>query len=176
MAFSVPLLLEKSIAVVHRLNVPATASLHPYSGQSTGYDKDFREPITFDARRQGKTIRDNARSEYPAVRIPCQVEMNRFERLNQQPPGVDSQNGIQLVFHRTDLKRMKLFDSGNKEPLIGRNDRVSSIESTRKVGVPTVPVKAPGLFIVELQPASFGFGVDGTDLFIAFLSDREVVV
>jgi len=176
MAFSVPLLLEKSIAVVHRLNVPATASLHPYSGQSTGYDKDFREPITFDARRQGKTIRDNARSEYPAVRIPCQVEMNRFERLNQQPPGDAQQSGIQLVFHRLDLKRLKLFNTTSKEPLIKRNDRVSAIESPKHPGTPTVPIEPPGLFITEVQPASFGFGVDGTDLFIAYLLNREVAV
>lgn len=174
MPFSVPLILEKSLAVVHRLNPAATASLQPAS-QPSGYDKDFHEPITYDAVRQGKTVRENARSELPPIRVPCQVEMNRFERLAQTPPGDVPQTAVQLVFHRADLRRMKLIDKTTKKLLLKVNDRISAIESFRKPGVPSVYLDPPGLYIVELQPASFGFGIDGTDLFLVFLADREKV-
>lgn len=174
MPFSVPLILEKSLAVVHRLNVAATASLQP-AGQTGGYDKDFREPITFDATRQGKVVRDNARSEYPAIRVPCQVEMIRLERLNQAPPGDAPQTGFQLVMHRVDLKRMKLIDPSTRKVLLKVNDRISSITSFRRPYVETVRIDPPGLYIIEIQPASFGFGMDGTDLFLVFLAEREKV-
>lgn len=174
MPFSVPLVLEKSLAVVHRLNPSATRSLQP-AGQESGYDKDFREPITYDATRQGKVVRENARSELPAIRIPCQVEMIRFERLAQAPPGDDPQTGFTLVFHRMDLKRLKLIDKDTKRLLLKVNDRISAIESFKQPRVPTVHIDPPGLYIVELQPGSFGFGIDGTDLYLAYLSDRERV-
>jgi hypothetical protein len=172
MPFSVPLILEKSVAVVHRLNPAATKDLQPYSG-ATGYDKDFKEPRTYDRASGQQVYRENARIELPAMRIPCQVESARFERLNQLPPGDVPDSSITLVFHRRDLKRLKLIDPKTLKTLLRKNDRVSTIESYRKANVTTVEIDPPGLYFWEIAPGSFGFGSDGFDLFIVFLSSRE---
>lgn len=172
MPFSVPLILEKSIAVVHRLNVAATDGLTPYVG-ATGYDKDFKEPATYDLTAGQSVQRTGARIEFPEIRVPCQVERARFELLNQQPPGDSPSTSIALVLHRRDLKRLKLIDVRTDELLLEKNDRISSIESSRRKGHAVIQIEPPGLYIWELGPGSFGFGDDGHDLILAYLSVRE---
>lgn len=181
MSFSVPLLLEISYAVVHRLDPAAVKDLQP-AGRPSGYDKDFREPVAFDtepssydpATGEGR-VRTSARIELAPVRVPCQVEMQRFEQLNQQPPGNDPRVNFNLVLHRMDLRRLGLIDPKTSELFIRVNDRVSSIESRYKRGVSSVYIKPPGVYIWEIAPGSFGFGQQGTDLFIVALAHRERV-
>ena len=175
--FRVPLVLEKTVAVIHRLNTSATANVQPFSGQESGYDSDFREPIVYDdALGVGsETERQATRIEYPPVRIPCQVEPVRFERLYQRFPGDRPDSNILLVMHRMDLLRISMIDPDTNAPRITTNDRVSHLESFARPGVMTQKLKDPGLYVFEVQPASFGFGPDGFDLHLVFLSQRERV-
>jgi hypothetical protein len=170
--FRVPLVLEKSIAVIHRLNPVATDSLQPYAGATSGYDPDFKETLTYDTTRQGKTVRENARIELPPVRIPCQVEIVKFEDLRQTFSGDTPDSDISLVLHRMDLSRLKLLEDDNS-PSIKVNDRLEKIESNRRPGQVIRPLEPPGLYVFAVRPGSWGFGPDGHDLHIVYLSDRE---
>jgi len=173
--FRVPLLLEKSLAMLYRLDVQATKLVRPYVGATAGYDDDFREPLVFDDVRGGKTTRQSARIELPPIRVPCQVETQRFERLDQKPPGDVPDSDVQLVFHRMDLLQLKLIDPYSNELAIKKNDRVSHIEAYRFPGKVSQQFEPPGLYITQIVPGSFGFGPDGFDLHIVYLGIREVV-
>ena len=170
--FRVPLILETSLAVIYRLNPSATESLVPYSG-GTGYNKSYREPIVYDAVRQGKTVREYARSELPPIKVPCQVESGDFESLRQTQDGDAPDTSMILVVHRQDLTLMSLIDPDTNEILIKVNDRVSHLESSQLPGKVTQQFKGSGLYIQSVEPASFGFGPDGFDLHLLVLAERQ---
>lgn len=172
--FRVPLLLEKSLAVIYRLDPQATKLVKPYSGAQSGYDDDFREPVIYDDVRGSETLRQSSRIELPPVKVPCQVETRRFEALDQKEPGDVPDSDVQLVFHRMDLLQLKLIDPYTNEILIRKNDRVSHIEAYRYPGKVSKQFDPPGLYITQIVPASFGFGPDGYDLHIVYLNQREV--
>lgn len=175
----VPLILEKSAAIIHRLNLSATKQVRPYQGATSGYDPDFRETITYDRGPEANdlpdvdAVRENARIEYPPVRVPCQVERLKFEEQQQFIQGNDPTTDLRIVFWRGDLEQMGLIDRKTRELFLHVNDRVETIEAWNKPGVATVQIEPPGVFIKEIQPGSFGFGPDGYDLHIAFVSRRE---
>jgi hypothetical protein len=171
--FRVGLVLEKSLAVIHRLNPDTTDDVRPYTGASSGYSAVFREPIVYDDTVRGRRTRKEARSEYPAIQVPCQVEPLRSEQLRQFKPGDAPDSKYVLVFHYMDLSRMGLVDVTTNEVALGVNDRLSAIKSFRKPNKTTVHLESPGLYLFELRPGSFGFGPEGRDLLIAFLSERQ---
>lgn len=170
--FRVPLLLETSLAVIYRLNPSAIADSEPYSG-GTGYNKSYRQPIVFDTTRQGKTVREYARSELPPVKVPCQVETGDFERLRQGADGDVPDSSMVLVVHRQDLTILGLIDPDSNKPLLEVNDRVSHIESSKLPGVVTQQFEGEGMYITSVAPASWGFGPDGYDLHLLFLKERQ---
>lgn len=172
MGFRVPLILEVSLAVIHRLSPSSTQDVQPFTGSTGGYDSDFREPIVYDDARGARVDRDDARVELPAVNVPCQIEPVKFEKLRQRFSGDVPDSDIQLVLHKRDLRRLKLIN-GNEELLIQVNDRVSALKSKKNPKKITRHIKDPGLFIFEVAPGSWGFGPDGYDLYIAFLNTRE---
>lgn len=180
--FRVPLLLEKSAAIIYRLNMSATKQLKPYAGATSGYDSDFRETITYDREPNPndppnvETVRENARIELPAIRVPCQVERITFEALDQSTQGDDPTTQLRFVFWRGDLEQLGLIDRKTRELFLHKNDRIETVEAWSKPGVQTVSMEPPGVYITEIQPASWGFGPDGYDLHIAFVSRREQVM
>lgn len=173
--FRVPLLLQVSIAVIHRLNLSASKDLRPYVGQTSGYDPDFKEPIVFDDQPAlgEEPIRTYGRVELPPLRVPCQVEPGVVDALRQTNVGDMPNSSVQLVLHRMDLERLKLIDVDTREVAIKVNDRVSGIEQPGKPGVYTQKFPEPGLFVMEVNPASFGFGPEGYDLHLVRLDARE---
>jgi hypothetical protein len=175
MPFRVPLILEKSLAVVHRLNPTATESLSPDPSVPAGYDKDFRTSVKYDTTGvDGKPVRQTTRIEFPPVKIPCQVEIAKWEDLRQIFSGDMPTSDIQLVFHRVDLERLQLIDPQTREMHLKKGDRVQHLESHRRPGKITMPFDhSQGLYIFEIQPRSQGFGDDGFDLHMAWLSERE---
>ena len=170
--FRVPLLLEVSLAVIHRLNPNATQDVQPFSGATGGYDADFREPLVFDDTVGTRMERDDARVEHPPVNVPCQVEPVKFERLQQQFSGDMPDSNIQLVLHKRDLRKLKLIDD-QERLLLKKNDRVEALKAKKNPKKITRYLEEPGLYIFELAPGSWGFGPDGYDLYIAFLNSKE---
>lgn len=174
MHFRLGLVLEKSAAVIHRLSPSATKDLRPYAGATAGYDKDFREPLVFDTNApDDEQERTDTRIELPAIRVPCQFETPKFEEMNQEVQGNDPKTMFRLVLWRGDLEDMGLIDKQSRACLIKVDDRVSCIERWNSPGVVTIPFNAPGMYITEMQPGSPGFGPDGYDLHICFLSRRR---
>lgn len=52
-----------------------------------------------------------ARTELPAIRVPCQVEPKVFEDLRMLASGDSPRSDISLVFHFKDLERLGLVDA-----------------------------------------------------------------
>lgn len=173
--FRVPLLLRVSVAVIHRLNQSASKDLRPYSGQTSGYDPDFKEPIVFDdvPNFGEESYRSSGRVELPPLRVPCQVEPINVDSLNQTAAGDMPRSSLQLVVHRMDLERLGLIDPSTREVAIHVNDRVSGIEQPGRPNVYTQKFPEPGLFVTEVEPASFGFGPEGYDLHLIQIGERE---
>ena len=165
----VPLLLQKSIAVIHRLDVTATRALDPPGESTVGYDEILNEPIKYDS-GPGTPILAS-RQELSPVRVECQVEAPTFEQLQQHGPGIVENTVLVLVLHRKNLKDLSLLDPTTGKPLIKKSDRVSAIEKFGFPGTVLQPLAAPGLFVYEVRPGSWGFG-DGHDLELVFLEDR----
>jgi hypothetical protein len=169
MIVRVPLLLQRSVAVIHRLSIGATRDHMPPGDVVEGYDPTFQEPIVYTEGAE----RVSSRTELAPVRIPCQVEMMTEERLRQYVGGADPVTNMVLVFHRYDLDNLGLLD-GNREVVLKKGDRIEELE--RYGGAPGNTIKRftdPGLFIWEVRSASWGFGPDGYDLELAFTSKRR---
>jgi len=172
----VPLLLQTSVAVLHRLNLASTKTVQPHTSATSGYDPDFREPIIYDeAKPVGTgTVRESARQELPPIRIECQVEYPRFEDLQQLGSGQSPNTVLILVLHRTDLEEQKLLDTKTGECEIRKGDRVSAIEygpGSGRDGDVQVPIAGEGLYVQQVAPGSPGFG-PGTDLMLVSLEER----
>jgi hypothetical protein len=83
---------------------------------------------------------------------------------------------VVLVTHRQDLSLLSLIDPDTNELLLKVNDRVSHIESSQIPGRVTHRFGDTGLYIVAVQPGSFGFGPDGFDLYMLYLEERQKAV
>lgn len=164
----VPLILQPSLAVVHRLSVEATRNADPEGPETTGYDETLREPISYE---QGHEVLDTRREMAP-IRVPCQIETLSFEALRQLRLGDAPISNMVFVFHRRDLERLGLLDS-NRDVVLKKGDRISAIERHGAPGVRSKSLKEPGLFVFEMRPRSWGFGPDGYDLELAIMSDRR---
>jgi hypothetical protein len=172
MIIRVPLLHQKSYAVLRRLDITGTAAAEPYAGAISGYDPDFREPIPYDNTLVGGDVeRALGRIELAEIRVPCQVETVQVEDLQQFPAGDSPNSNIRLVFHTMDLNRLSLINAANNKPLIAINDRLVRLESITPGSI-SYPFEDPGLYIFAMIPASFGFGPIGYDLWLAYLHDR----
>jgi hypothetical protein len=171
MIIRVPLLLQKTIAVIHRLNIRVTRNTDPDGEPDEGYDPTFREAIVY---TDTTTLeRTSARREYIPVRIPCQVEAMTEERLKEFAVGDDPIANFILVFHRKDLNELCLLDA-NQEVVIKKGDRLSHFEQYGAVeGKVTKRFADPGLYVHEMRGASWGFGPTGYDLELCSLTRRR---
>jgi hypothetical protein len=172
MPISVPLVLEKSIAVVERLDYIGTRATHP-AGKPAGFDDDFDEPVGYTS---GGERRSDAVVYLPPIKLPCQVETIQYGALQQDQSGTDPESMVTLVFHKRDMRRLNMFDPLTKQFMLKLEDRVPRIESYRIPNLVTVQFDAPGLYITQIRPGSFGFGDDGFDLFIVSLGMRQKAV
>jgi len=174
MIFRVPLLLNIVDAVILRLDTEGTRATAPPTS-AKGYSDVFREPIVYDE-EAGASIegRKSTRTEMAAVRVPCQVETGQFDELRQSFAGDLPRSEMALVFHRKDLLPLGLIDPTSGNVTIKKGDRIEKLEKHNVPGV--IALRLPskeGLFVNQVLPASWGFGPDGYDLHIAFLSQRD---
>jgi len=170
MIIRVPLLLQKSVVVIHPLNIGAGRNVDPTGEETSGYDDVLNEPIAYTT---PTNERKTTRRESPALRIPCQVENLTDEQLKQMATGDDPITSIAFVLHRQDLEELNLLDD-NGDVLIKKGDRVEKLE---KYGAPVgTTIKTfldPGLYVHEVRSKSWGFGPDGYDLEIVYTSRRQ---
>lgn len=165
-------LINPFLAELAQLDTVATAADPDGAGPiASGYDPDFKETVVFTA-PGGERV--DARTEKPAIRVPCQVEVGVFEALQQLAAGNTPNSRIVLVFHFRDLERMGLVDPGTGESLLRVNDRLVAIHTIKGELVQAIRTP-PGLYASEVQPQSFGIGLSRNLLLVTF-DEREVAV
>jgi hypothetical protein len=193
--FNVPLIGTSTI-VLHPLDTVSTAAVDPdgVGPKTTGYDYDLREPISYeyvDPVDGSVDVKNTVRYKV-AVRIPCQVEVQSFEKLKQAVQGDLALSSMVFVVHRDDLRALGLLGvsagkavncgpaplahgcmggGGAGSPTIKKNDMISSIEKTGFVGEEIQALENP-LFIAQISPGSWGMGDDGTNLYMLYTSTR----
>ena len=179
MTFRVPLLFPSAI-VLHRLDIGATKRVNPPGDHEIGYDRTFREPISYEKASTGK-VKDTRRY-LPEIRIPCQVEVKTFEEIKQQIQGDAPVMNMTFVLHHKNLKFLGLLNdddvqcvgsTGRQPSLVGikTNDKITAIEKNGIPGMITQTFKEP-LYIIQVQPGSWGMGPLGHDLEILFVNNR----
>lgn len=139
-------LIFRFLAELHRLDTRATATTPP------GYDDDFKEPALLDV---GEGIGARVRREHAAVRVPCQVEPQVFEALQEFASGNVPQSRVQLLCHYRDLERAGLVDAATGDALLRVGDRLAALLDTAGALVQRVRTP-PGLYVTEARPIGFG--------------------
>lgn len=166
----IPLVLNRVVAVIHRLDVAATRAFAP-PGRPSGYSSAFRSPVQYDDATSG--ARSSSRRESAPVRVPCQMESRSFEQLRKELGGDVPASAVVLVCHRKDLARLALIDVATKRVSIRKGDRVSAVERFGSpVGTAALPLAGEGLYIFHVLPAGFGLGPDGYDLELLYCHER----
>ena len=167
-------LIFRFLADVHRLDTSAQALEDPDgAGPITGgYDPDFKEPVLVDLDDDG--IGERIRKEHPAVRIPCQVEPDAFDALQEYASGNSPRSRLRLVFHFADLERMGLVDAASGDALVRVGDRLGAIHDLAGELVQAVRTP-PGLYVTEAKPIGFGLFMPRPrrNLLLATFEDRE---
>ena len=149
MIIRVPLLLQKSVAIIYRLNISATRTTNPTGEDNFGYDETLREPITYE--NPTGTVQET-RKEDAETRVPCQVETWRYEELREAGFGDAPVTDMIFVFHRQDLKRLNLLDS-DQNVILKKGDRISHLERFGTVkGVVTKRFSDPGYLYMKCDP------------------------
>ena len=119
----------------------------------SGYDADFKESVLVD--RDDDGIGERIRVEHDPIRIPCQVETDRFDELRMLPSGNSPRSELDLVFHFRDLELLELVDPVTGDALIRPGDRLSGIYD--KFGHPVQAIRTPpGLYVSQARPIGFG--------------------
>ncbi len=167
-------LIFKFLAEVHRLDTRTLAVEDPDgAGPLTGgYDPDFKEPVLVDTNDDG--IGERIRKEHAPVRIPCQVEPDAFEALQEYASGNSPRSRVRLVFHFADLERLGLVDAASGDALIRVGDRLGAINDLAGSLVQAVRTP-PGLYVTEAKPMGFGLFMPRPrrNLLLATFDDRE---
>ncbi len=142
-------------ASIHRIDSRSMAATDPDGPGPlrSGYDPDFKEPVVVDTNNDG--IGERNRAEYPEVRIPCQVEPDTFEALQEFASGNSPRSEVKLVFHFADLERMGLVDPTSGDALLRVGDRLGGIYDLAGELVQAVRTP-PGLYVTEAKPIGFG--------------------
>ena len=162
------------LAELHRLDTKAFALEDPDGAGplAGGFDPDFKEPVLVDTNDDG--IGERIRKEHAPVRIPCQVEPDAFEALQEYASGNSPRSRIRLVFHFADLEKLGLVDSGSGDALVRVGDRLGAIFDLGGALVQAVRTP-PGLFVTEAKPMGFGFFMPRPrrNLLLVTFDDRE---
>lgn len=134
---------------IARLNTDATRT-------ASGYDDDFRTvKATFDA----NGVRTSARVEYTPIKLPCQIEMGRWEAQQQARAGNQPDSRLTLVLHFRDLEDASLVDPATGDALIRVNDRLVALyDRDGTLLEQAVSTAKGGLYATEVQPAGMGIG------------------
>ncbi len=167
-------LIFKFLAELHRLDTKALATEDPDgAGPLTGgYDPDFKEPVLVDTNEDG--IGERIRNEHAPVRVPCQVEPDTFEALQEYASGNSPRSRVRLVFHFAELERLGLVDFATGDALVRVGDRLGALYDLGGALVQAVRTP-PGLFVTEAKPMGFGLFMPRPrrNLLLATFEDRE---
>jgi hypothetical protein len=137
------------VATFQLLDTEATKT-NPPPGFTSGYDKEFEEPVVYDS--DGDGIGELHRIEVPAV-VECQIQARDWETLQQITSGRSTTGEIEITLFRHELEQKGLLKV-NGFPKIHENDRLEKIESVD--GKLILEFVSPHkLYVVETRTESF---------------------
>jgi hypothetical protein len=100
-----------------------------------------------------------ARVELPPIRLHAQIEMGRWQAMNQTQAGNIPDSRLTLVFHFDELEAKGLVDPDTGNALLRVNDRLVALyDRTGAIIEQSVGLRSGGLFATEVQPAGLGLG------------------
>jgi hypothetical protein len=163
-------LIHAFFAELAQLDPVATASDPDGPGaQTSGYDPDFQETTLLPS--PSGPGRD-ARREKPAIRVPCQIEVQAFGELAELATGNSPRSRLVLVFHFADLERLHLVDPATGDARLRTGDRLIAIRDLRTGELVQAVRTPPGLYLIEPQPQ---FGLGGRrNLLLATFGERTL--
>jgi hypothetical protein len=138
---------------------------------ASGFDEDFQETVTFKSATQARVT---SRAER-IVRIPCQIESNVMDQLQQFASGNSPSAKIFVTFSFRDLRRLGLVRASGV-PVLKSSDRLAAIYEYCRGACGTLIQKIPdppGLFVKSLTPSGF---MGGRNLLIASLEENTSAV
>ncbi len=164
-------LIFPQIAIIYPLDTVTTDSDPDGAGPLTsGYDHDLGDVIPYDV--GSPAVRTSSRREKSAIRVPVQVETDRYDDTQQVGQGNTLNREMTLVMHAADLKARGLIDADGI-PTICRGDRLAEIRH-KKTNALIMSVTLPhGLYVEEVRPCSFGLSGGDRNLFLVRLSSRS---
>jgi hypothetical protein len=165
---SVPLVNALVAIVVERLDIEATRLKDPPGSPSVGYSPEQRAPYPYHDPTTGDLT--DTRQYQAEVRIPCQWEVQTWERLAKDFAGDAPDSNNVFVAHHAELSLLGLMDSDGAYH-INKGDRITAIE---KNGIPGAVVRPLDgyLYIFEVQPRGQGFGDLAHDLALIYTTRR----
>ena len=163
------------LAELCRLDTRGTAQGEPDGTGSlgAGYDPDFKESVLVDRNDDG--VGERVRREYPAIRLPCQVEPEVFDALRLLASGNAPRSRLELVFHFADLERVGLVDPTSGDALLRPGDRLIALCDLAGVLVQAIRTP-PGLYVTEARPLGFGLNMANPqrNLLLVTFGDRPL--
>ena len=165
------------LAELHRLDTRGTAEADPDGAGPlvAGYDPDFKESVLVDGDDDG--VGERVRAEHPAVRLPCQVELEAFDALRMFAAGNSPKSRFELVFHFADLEREGLVDAATGDALVRPGDRLGGLYDRAGELVQAIRTP-PGLYATEARPIGFGLNMarPRRNLLLVAFEDRQQAV
>lgn len=164
-------LIFPQLAVFYQLDTVATAADPDGAGPlTTGYDAVLGDVIPYDVGTPG--VRTSSRKEKAAIRVPVQIESERYDQTLQVGQGNTLEREMVLIAHFKDLATLGLVDAVTGLPKLYRGDRLGEIRH-KKTGALIMSVTEPhGLYIEETCPISFGLSAGERNLLLIRLSSR----
>ena len=157
-------------AELAQLDTIATADDPDGAGPlDSGYDDDFKEPVVMTSVGGERT--DARKEKILFVRVPCQIEPNMIEALQQLGNGDSPDSRVVLCFLFRDLQKLGLVDAATGESTIRKGDRLNAIY--QRCGGPLVQKlrNPPGFYVTQV---AFGAGIGrGQTTLIVTFEDRE---
>ncbi len=160
-------LINKFVAVIHRLDTAATAAV-----SGGGYDDEFDAVIPVD---DGTQAGSTSRREMSELRLNCQLDRRSWGEQNLGRGGRQVVADIVLTLHWPDLEKRGLICSTG-ECVLKKGDRISKIETVRGATEATFD-NPPGMFITDFERAGHGlapFGTPRTNLLLVYCSYERV--
>jgi len=116
-----------------------------------GYDSDFGA-VNVSLNPRGRRV--SARVNKPEIRLLGQVEDQSMAALQMFGAGNSPEAKLAITFSFKELEEHRLVDPETRVPLLNVNDQLVAIYS--REGKLILGIRPPGLFCVEVRPASIG--------------------
>jgi hypothetical protein len=140
-------------------------------GHATGYDPDFKEPVPLVPGGDGTGPGVVNRVEGTPYRLPCQVEVPKWNEMLAASNGNLPQTQLVTVHHFADIESLGLLDAVTNEALIRVGDRLIGFYDTATGALLQAP-RTP-LYATRVESRSFGLSSLSRNLLVVTWDVRD---